>query len=965
MTPERYQQIDELLEQALELDPERREAFLDQACGDDDELRRKIASLLKASQRSGDLLDAPAFEVAARELAAERGWTLPRSLIGREIGHFKILAMLGAGGMGEVYRARDTRLNREVAIKVLPHHLAEDAAALTRFKREARAVAALSHPNILAIHDFGEDQGVIYAVMELLDGQTLRQRLSASPMGWREAVEIGAAVAEGLAAAHAKGIIHRDLKPENIFLIRDGGVKILDFGLARVKAPISNQTTSLEATAPPHANVTEPGMVMGTVGYMSPEQVRGEEADTPSDIFSLGCVLYEMMTGRRAFARPSPVETMAAILHDQPPKLSETGEGAPAELDLIVTHCLEKKADDRFHSARDLSFALRALLSGAKASLTPLQRQRRRMAPVVLALIAVAGLVALILAVRYLRRPLADGSLIQFVVPLPGAWIGTELESTFMAVSPDGQRLAFVVEDEGRRMLWMRPRDSVSARLLAGTEEASSPFWSPDSRWIGFFADGKLKKIEVSGGPPQVLCDVRIGVGTGSWGRDGTILFGGQGGDGEGIYRVSSRGGTPEAVIKPDRSRGEGWYFWPHFLPDGRSFLFLKSDVNHKGSAIHIGSLDGGESRALLQTSSRVEYAAPGYLLYVHEGTLVAHPFDAESLKLTGEPIPIAERIQYFNPTGYAEFSASESMIVYRAGEIASRLVWLDRNGRELETVGEPGQYEEPRLSPDGKKIAVGLVDPRIGTLDIWTLEPGRDLSTRITTTRQTTEYGPVWSPDGLFLAFAADRAGPPRIHRKMSSGSGEVEDLLPSGSQVQWVDDWSADGRFIIYAEADARTKLDILVLPLFGDRKPLPILKTPFNENEARFSPDGRWIAYVSDESGKNEVYVQPFQASGQSSGERWTISAAGGSQPVWRRDGRELFYLAADNRLMTAPVKTGAGFDAGSPTMLFKTEPAAEHAYDVTADGQRFLINTNVTRAEALPITAALNWSSPLRR
>jgi serine/threonine protein kinase len=965
MTPERYRQIDELLEQALELEPEQREAFLDQACGDDHELRRKIASLLKASQRSGDLLDSPAFDVAAREMAEKQEGTLPRSLIGREIGHFKILALLGAGGMGEVYRARDTRLDREVAIKVLPPHLTGDATALARFEREARAVAALSHPNILAIHDFGEDQGIVYAVMELLDGQTLRQRLAASPLGWREAVEVGAAVAEGLAAAHAKGIIHRDLKPENIFLTLDGGVKILDFGLARVKAPISKQPNPAPNTAPIMANVTEPGMVLGTVGYMSPEQVRGEEADAPSDIFSLGCVLYEMVMGRRAFAHPSPVETMAAILQDQPPKLAEAGKGAPAELDLIVSHCLEKKAEDRFHSARDLSFALRTLLSGSKASLIPQQLQRQRIAPAALALIAVVALAALILAVNYFRRSPPGDSPIRFAVPLPGAWIGTELENTFMAVSPDGQRLAFVVENGGRRALWVRPRDSVSARLLAGTEEASSPFWSPDSRWIGFFAEGKLKKIEVSGGPSQVLCDVRIGVGTGTWGRDGTILFGGQGGDGEGIYRVSDRGGTPAPVIKPDRSRGEAWYFWPHFLPDGRNFLFLKSDSNHKGSATHIGSLDGGESRALLQNSSRVEYAAPGYLLYVREGTLVAHPFNAESLKFTGEPIPIAEQVQYFNPTGYADFSASESLIVYRAGEIASRLVWFDRNGRELGTTGAPGQYEEPRLSPDGKKIAVGLVDPRIGTLDIWTLEPGRDLSTRITTTRQTTEYGPVWSPDGLYLAFAADAMGPPRLHRKMSSGAGEVEDLLPSESQVQWADDWSADGQFIIYAEADARTKLDILVLPLFGGRKPFPILKTPFNEKGARFSPDGRWVAYVSDESGKNEVYVQPFQTSGQSSGARWTISTAGGSQPVWRRDGRELFYLAADNKLMAAPVKTGARFEAGSPVTLFKTEPAAEHAYDVTADGHRLLINTNVTRAEALPITAVINWSASLRR
>jgi Tol biopolymer transport system component len=960
MTPERYRQIDELLEQALELEPERREAFLDQACGNDDELRHTLASLLKAGQQSGGLLDAPAFDVAAREMEEEQERTPPPSLIGREIGHFRILALLGAGGMGEVYRARDTRLDRAVAIKVLPAHLARDSEALARFQREARAVAALSHPNILAIHDFGTDQGISYAVTELLEGETLRARLRRSPLPWRRAVEIGIGVADGLSAAHAKGIIHRDLKPENIFLTTDRQVKILDFGLARIKHVVPGPEINLTTTRP---LLTRPGVVMGTVGYMSPEQVRGEVADAPSDLFSLGCVFYEMLSGRRAFARPGPVETMAAILQDQPPKLAEAGVGLPAELDLIVSHCLEKKVEARFHSAHDLSFALRALLGESKTLHIPAPRSVQRIAPAVLVLIAVVMLATLILAVRSFRRPPTDGSPIRFAVPLPGAWIGTEMENIFMAVSPDGQHLAFVVENEGRRALWVRPRDSVSARLLAGTEEASSPFWSPDSRWIGFFAEGRLKKIEVSGGPPQVLCNVRIGVGTGTWGRDGTILFGGQGGKGEGIYRVSDYGGTPAAVIKSDQSHA--WYFWPHFLPDGKNFLFLKSDSHYKGASIHLGSLDGGESRALLQASSRVEYVAPGYLLYVQEGTLVARPFDAESLRLTGEQVPIAEQVQYFNPTGYADFSVSESLIVYRAGEIASRLVWFDRNGREMGTAGAPGRYEEPRLSPDGKKIAVGLVDPGMGTLDIWTLEPGRDISTRITTTRQTTEFGPVWSPDGLNLAFAADPTGPPRLHRKMSSGAGEVEDLLLTESQVQYADDWSADGQFIIYTEADARTKLDILVLPLFGDRKPLPILKTPFNEKEARFSPDGRWIAYVSDESGKNEVYVQPFQTSGQSSGERWTISTAGGSQPVWRRDGKELFYLASDNKLMAVPIKTSARFEVGSPATLFKTEPAAEHAYDVTDDGQRFLINTNVTTAKALPVMAVINWSASLRR
>lgn len=956
MTPERWRQVDKLLEEALELEAGERSAFLDQACAGDEALRRKVEALLAAHERAEGFIETPAMEVAARALAGQA-----HSMVGRQLGRYRILSLLGAGGMGEVYHARDARLNREVAIKVLPPHLAEDSAALARFEREARAVAALSHPNILAIHDFGAEHGLVYAVMELLDGQTLRQRLSASPLGWREAVEIGAAVAEGLAAAHAKGVIHRDLKPENIFLIRDGRVKILDFGLARVKTPISRHPTPVNTSSSTLPNVTEPGTVMGTVGYMSPEQVRGEDADSPSDIFSLGCVLHEMVTGRRAFARPTPVETMAAILQDQPPKFSEVGITAPAELELLVTHCLEKEARDRFHSARDLRFVLQALLSGSKATLIYPRRLWPRMAAAIWGLITVILLAATSLAIIYIRRGPADASSIPFTVPLPGAWIATEMESTFMAVSPDGQRMTFVVESEGQRMLWVRPRDSISARLLAGTEGAASPFWSPDSRWIGFFAESRLKKIEASGGPPQVLCDLPIGLGTGTWGRDGTILISGQGEGSEGIYRVPDTGAAATPVIKFDRSRGEGWYFWPHFLPDGRHFLYLKSDLDYKGDTILIGSLDTGQSRPLLRMSSRVEYTPPGYLLYVREGTLLAHPFDAEKLGFTGDPIPIAEQVNYFGPTGYADFSVSESLIIYRTGETASELVLVDRNGRELATVGAPRQYEEPRLSPDGKKVAVGIVDPRAGTLDIWTLDLTRNLETRITKTRQNTEYGPVWSPDGAYLAFVADRKGPPHLHRILSSGVDEAEEFLPSEPQIQWADDWSADGQFIIYYKTDAKTKLDLWILPLFGDRKPFPFLNTPFNEKEARFSTDGLWVAYVSDESGKNDVYVQPVKKSG----EKWTISTAGGSQPVWRRDGRELFYLAADNKLMAVPVKKGARFEAGAPTMLFRIEPAAEHAYDVAADGQRFLVNTNVTRAESLPITAVINWAAELKR
>jgi Tol biopolymer transport system component len=693
---------------------------------------------------------------------------------------------------------------------------------------------------------------------------------------------------------------------------------------------------------------------------MSPEQVRGEKAGAPSDIFSLGSVLYEMLAGKSPFASETYAETMAATLRDGPPRLADAGKDVPAELEMIVAHCLEKRAQERFHSARDLSFALHALGSGSKASL-PLARPKPRGRPAawrsIMILLAIASLFPLIL---YFSPTQEERSSISFDVSLPGAWIATELGNRFLAVSPDGQQLAFVVESEGQRMLWVRPRDSVQSAPMAGTEGATSPFWSSDSRWIGFFAGGKLQKINASGGPPQTLCEVSIGTVTGTWNGEGTILFAGEGGGSEGIYRVSDGGGEPVPVIRPDPSRNQLFLFWPKFLPDGRHFLYLASNEKRKGEIVFIGSLDIGEVRPLIEISSLVEYAPPGYLLYVREGALLAHPFDAAMLKFTGEPAQIAEQVQYFNPTGHADFSASQSLIAYRAGKIASQLKWFDRNGRELGAVGTAGQYEEPRLSPDERKVAVGLVDPKTGTLDIWILDLTRDLSTRITAARPSTAYGPVWSADGSTLAFVTDPDGPPHLYKKMATGAGDLEMLLPPG-EVQYADDWSADGRYITYAELGPGTRMDLWIMPLFGDRKPFPFVNTPFNEKEARFSPDGRRVAYVSDESGKNEVYVQSLQ----SRHEKWRISTAGGSQPVWRRDGKELFYLAADNKIMAVPVKVGRTFEAGVPVSLFRIDPAAEHAYDVTSDGQRFLVNTSLMRKETLPITVVINWSADLKR
>ena len=950
MTPERWKHIDKLLEEALEVDANERAALLDQACAGDEALRRKVEDLLAAHERAASFIETPALEATAQALAEQA-----RLMVGRKLGRYQILSLLGAGGMGEVYRARDTHLNREVAIKVLPAHLTQDVVALARFEREAQAVAALSHPNILAIHDFGNEQGLHYAVTELLDGETLRGRLARGALSWREAVEISATVADGLAATHAKGIIHRDLKPENIFLTSDGRVKILDFGLASRKLSGAMSDISSAPTVP---NVTEPGMVMGTVGYMSPEQVRGEEVDERSDIFSFGCVLYEMVSGRRAFARETAAETMAAILKDEPPPLFRLIKDTPPELGMITAHCLAKSVKERFQSARDLGLTLKGLLSGSRATATIPVRSTKQVAVPwkwLAAVLVVAAAVAAILS--YNRKPPSSGA-IHFSISLPGTWMAEGLENHPLAVSPDGQRLAFVLESVGRRMIWVRSRNSVSTAPLAGTEGAVSLFWSPNSKYIGFFADGKLKKIEADGGPPQTLCNVPFGESSGTWSRGGTILFGGRAAFKSALYNVPDAGGEVTLVAQPDRSKGEIAYFWPHFLPDGRHFLHLTFLASLGRYAVLVRSLDTAEPRLLFEVNSRVEYVPPGYLLYVREGTLLAHPFDVGTLEFTGEPVPIAEHVQYFYPTGWTPFSASESLLAYQAGEVASQLVWFDRNGRELGKVGPPGRYEKPRLSPDEKKVAVGMVDPRTGTLDIWTHDLTRGLAARVTSSKPGTAFGPIWSPDSRHLVYASGD-GPPHLHRKLSSGIGDEERLLPM-REVQWANDWSTDGRSIAYVETAAKTKRDLWILPL-ADRKPFLFQNTPFDEKEVRFSPDGRWISYVSDESGKDEVYVQPLQKSG----EKWTISTDGGSQPVWRRDGKELFYLAADGRLLAVPVKLGASFEAGVPTVLFRIDPAGEQAYDVTADGQRFLVNTNVTRLEALPLTAVINWAATLKR
>jgi Tol biopolymer transport system component len=885
----------------------------------------------------------------------------PNTLLGR----YEIRSLLGEGGMGEVYLARDPKIGRDVAIKVLPAQFSADAERLARFEQEACAAGALNHPNVLAVHDVGQHGGAPFVVSELLEGETLREKLRGAPLSQRKAVDYASQIARGLAAAHERGIVHRDLKPENIFITSDGRAKILDFGLAKLTQWDGRQS---QTEIPTRRVDTDPGAVMGTVGYMAPEQVRGRIVDHRADIFSFGAVLYEMLTGRRAFRGESAADTLSAVLREDPPALSESNRNVSPGLERLVLHCLEKDPAARFHSASDLAFALESL-SGATAvsgeQATPTHaltgrsvRRRELIAWGVAGAALLAALLALVLPSLRSAPQEAPAAAARFLIAPPGKGqvIGAPL------ISPDGRRVVLVVRDTaGRQSLWLRPLDSLDAQQLAGTEAGDQPFWSPDGRSIGFIAAGKLKRLDVSGGPTQTLSDA-VGVG-GAWNRDGVIVFSRS--PTEGLYRIPAAGGTPEPLTTLDKSRNEYVHAWPHFLPDGRHFLYVVGASPREKSAIFLGSLDSKQPRLLLNVESSVAYVPPGYLLYALEGTLVARPFDADRLELTGEAVPVVKQIGNTMGNARAHFSVSETgTLLYRTNPAAAdtQLVWFDRAGKQLDTVGAAGHYSDIRLSPDGKSLAFRRLDTENGASDIWLMELARGTPSRLTFD-PADDGDAVWSPDGSRVVFSSMREGLPNLYQKLSSGAGG-EELLLKTEDAKWATDWAPDGRHVLYA-AQGRQNSDLWVLPLFGERRPEPFARTDFSEGGGRFSPDGRWIAYTSNESGRFEVYVQSFPATGG----KWQVSSGGGGSPRWRRDGRELFYLSADGKLMAVEVDGGADtFEAGVPMPLFEPRVVSisgDSPYDVAADGRRFLIKVPVEENAPAPVTVVLNWTADLKR
>jgi Tol biopolymer transport system component len=889
---------------------------------------------------------------------------------GARLGAYEVVALIGAGGMGEVYRARDARLGRDVAIKVIPPAFSADADRLQRFEQEARATAGLNHPNILAVYDVGTHDGSPFIVSELLEGETLRERVATGPLPVRKAIDLGIQIAQALAAAHEKGIVHRDLKPENIFINKDGRAKVLDFGLAKLTQTDAPLVAGTNVPTTPAAHQTQAGLVLGTIGYMAPEQVRGQAIDHRADVFAFGAILYEMLSGGRAFKGDTTIDTMTSILKDDPPDLPVAERHIPPAMARIVDRCLEKSATARFHSMHDLAIALETLSSHSESAVTipataiATGAGARGRAWVPWALAALASIAAIGAgAWTYLRPAPIAPTFRSTLLPPEGVSIGDQSPSRLFALSPDGRRLAFVgFGADRRRMLWVRPLNALTAQPLAGTEDAIAPFWSPDSRSIGFFAgnaDGRLKKIDVEGGPPTTLCSF-VGAAAGAdWSSTGDILFTTTGAGGGAIHRVSASGGAASVLLAPEAKAGETDYWWPFFLPDGKRFLYLALGPGRAALGIYAASIDSSDRKLVLKGGSNAKYA-DGHLLFVRDATLMAHAFDIGRLEVQGEAVPVAEHVQSLAPTG--AYSVSQTgVLAYAAGPqaVGSRLVWFDSAGRQLGSVGEPGSYADLRLSPDGKRGAVTLVDTGRGTRDIWILDIARDLLTRFTFD-PAEEISPVWSPDGERIVFGSTRSGRMDIYEKPASGAGSETVLLADSTFAKLPLSWSSDGRFLLYG-TNPTTTGDLWVLPLTGEgRKPFPFLNTPFNEVAGAFSPDGRWIVYGSNESGRPEIYVAPFPGPGG----KWQVSTAGGLSAIWRRDGREIFFGGLDGRMMAAPVTTeGTRLTVGAVRPLFEfRQGGPRSAYDVTPD-TRFLVNAAPDRSDTSPITLVVNWSAEL--
>ena len=875
---------------------------------------------------------------------------------GTHLGPYEITGPLGSGGMGEVYRARDTRLERTVAIKILPAQFSSEPVRKQRFEREAKTISSLNHPHICTLHDIGHQDGIDYLVMECVEGETLAKRLEKGPVPLDQVLQFGAQIADALDKAHRSGIVHRDLKPGNIMLTPTGA-KLLDFGLAKPALPLATAATLTAAAK--QSPVTEQGTIIGTFQFMSPEQVEGKEVDGRSDIFSLGAVLYEMLTGRRAFEGKSQLSVASAILEKEPAPISSVKPMTPPALDHAVKKCLAKPPDERWQSASDLASELvwitesNGQATGAAFGEAP-GKTRRRAAWLIAGVLAGAAIVG---AARWPSSKPPEEAM-YFPAPMP-------FSARDIAVAPNGHTIAVIayLESARRNALWVYELGSQSASHLADTEGANFPFWSPDNRSIAFFADGKLKKVEVSGGPVQTVCDAPSGRG-GTWNKDGVVVFTPDARSGVALYRVSASGGTVTTVSNLDKSRGELSHRWPMFLPDGTHYLYMATNFAGQKSvdAIFVGSLDSNEKRFVVEATANAAYAEPGYLLFYRDKALFAQRFDLKRFALTGEPTTILNDIQYQPQVKRAVFGASEKGVLAAqsgVGVALSELLWFDRKGKEVGALGRPDVYGNVFLAPNGKSVAVSMTDIASQNTDIWTYDLQRGGAKRLTFD-PAADSVPIWSPDAARLVFASNRTSFNDLHIKNSDGAQEEKSIV-HGDIDKFPNDWSRDGKYILYTQD---TDLWFVTLP---ELKSSLFLKAPSVLRNGQFSPDGKWVAYASNESGKWEIYVTSFP---EPRG-KWQVSAGGGEQPRWRGDGKELFYISSDGKIMAAPVTTGANFDASTPVALFQVTPRQPvpiydlFVYDVSRDGQRFLINTELKQAGSAPMSIVLNWTAKLNK
>jgi Tol biopolymer transport system component len=900
---------------------------------------------------------------------------------GTKLGPYEIQSPLGAGGMGEVYRAKDTRLDRVVAIKVLASHLSSSPELKQRMEREARAISSLNHPHICHLYDIGSQDGTDYLVMEFLEGETLGERLRKGALPLNEIYKIGMAVAEALAFAHRSGIVHRDLKPGNIMLT-PGGAKLMDFGLAKPvgaqgaasgsgSAPPSFTAAATLSGPSPLTPLTAAGSIIGTIQYMAPEQIEGKEADARSDIFALGAVLYEMVTGKRPFSGKSQISLASSILESDPQPVSALKPSTPPAFEHVVTTCLQKNPEERFQTAHDVKLELQWIAAERSPSLVagapPVASRRRERLGWTVGL--VGAIVLGIAAGIFFFRPVPSAPAIRAnISPPAGATLA--LVGDFAGppvLSPEGSSIAFLANSDGKNMIWVHPLNAPEAHVLAGTEGSTFPFWSPDNRYLGFFAAGKLKTIDLNGGSPLVVCDAPFGRG-GSWGPGGVILFSPEAE--APILRVSASGGTPAPVTKVDSAQAS--QRWPFFLPDGKHFLYLLVDpINPANDAVYDASVDGRENSRLVLSQSNAIYAN-GFLLFMRGGQLMAQPFDPAKGTLSGEIQNLASGVLEDASTWHMDASAaSNGLLVFSHGGTGDQqMVWVDRHGKQLGiAVRKVANLTNARLSPQADRIALEI-NNGAGAHSIWVYDVAREVQTRLTfdpgAAISIGQGFPVWSPDGKWIVYtSAESSLHTKLYRKPSDGSGAPE-LLLSDDQVVWATDWSRDGKYLLYARGPSGNYSEIWALPLEGERKPwlvVPRSAPGSYAQDGNLSPDGHWLAYMSGESGAPEVYVAAFRG-GQA---KWQVSTNGGNSPQWSRDGKELFFFnQATRSVFTVPVKeVGGGLQFGAAQQLASNSTSSQTGFfDVTPDGKKILLNL-VSQQVSQSITVMTNFTAGLKR